>query len=58
MVNTYSADDWNKKKKIDPAKVAEEKKAKATAERKKRVDTAKKQDGYMTPSGEVPKAAS
>lgn len=56
MVKIYTADEWAEKRKIDLDKVEADRKKKAAAEKKKRTDEAKKQPGYMEPSGHLEKA--
>jgi len=51
MAKVYTAEEWNKKKKIDAEKLAADKKKKVAAAKKKRVDEAKAQGNYLEPSG-------
>lgn len=57
MIVALSADEFNKRQKIDPVKVEADKKKKADEAKKKRVAEAEKKPGYLKPSGHLDKAS-
>ena len=56
-VEIYTADEWNKKTKLDFDKVQAERKTKAQAAKEKREEADKAKGNYLKPSGSKDKAA-
>ena len=55
-MTVYTADEFNKRNKIDPKKVEADKKKTAAEAKKKREEKASKEPGYLKPSGHLAKA--